>query len=233
VVPAPTDAPALPDRIDLRQFLSTPNIELTDLEKRDVSALLVGNRILGPAASAVMLCPGNFQSVRDIENRNKCCPYVMRCPYLKAGKAPEKELCPVEIDHVAERFQAWAEELSDGVLSLTETERVAVSDLTWIDLQMQRSNAILAVGEAARLTDLSVKDTNDKDKPVSWEKIIHANQVILTTLAAQRDRVFDNWELTPRAKTRRTRVLGKQSGNDASTRQSERADKLRKVMGLE
>jgi hypothetical protein len=122
-------------------------------------------------------------------------------------------MCPVERLIVEERFNAWCRELSTDPVLAKESDRVAISDLCWIDLQMQRSLHILSKGDEARLTVTNPKDVHPETfLPISWEKVIHPNVELLVTLQTQRRMILKDWMLTPEQKWKREKAEGKGSG---------------------
>ena len=182
--------------------------------------------VLGPAAGTVLMCPGNQANVAD-EDR---CPYAAKCPLLRMQKAPENRMCPIERRLMEDRFNSWCTELSTDALTMLESDRVAVSDLVWIDLQEQRCLHILSRGDEARLTVTNPKDVHPETYlPISWEKVIHPNVELLVQLQTQRRMILKDWMLTPEQKWKREKAEGKGSGKDIASKQSARADKLRAI----
>ena len=205
---------------------TSEDLGLTGEEKQELDNYQSALRILGPAAGAVLMCPGNQENVADEDK----CPYSSKCPLLRMHKALADKMCPVERMIVEERFNAWCRELSTDPVLAKESDRVAISDLCWIDLQMQRSLHILSKGDEARLTVTNPKDVHPETfLPISWEKVIHPNVELLVTLQTQRRMILKDWMLTPEQKWKREKAEGKGSGKDIASRQSARADKLRAI----
>lgn len=216
---------------------STEDLDLTLEESRELVAFQRSLVILGPAGGAVLLCPGN-QINTPPEQR---CAYAAKCPLLRARKAPEGKLCPIERNITEERFSSWAATIGQDPENLTEDARATVSTLTYIDLQEQRSMHILSTGEAARLTQTNVTEAInftevDSDGvprqtvlPLTWERVLHINAELLATLQERRRMILKDWMLTPEQKWKISKAEGKAKGNDIGTQQSARGDKLRKL----
>jgi hypothetical protein len=182
--------------------------------------------VLGPAGGAVTTCPGNQVGIEAHQR----CPLAPKCEMLKAMQAPIGQLCPLERNFVATRFLAWAAEIGKTPATVTETERVMVSDLTWIDLQELRCATILSEGETARMVHKNVKEVHpETGEHLAWEYVVHVNAQILVDLRTQRRMILKDWELTPEQKTKKARYEGRNKGNDLSSLQSARADRLRRL----
>lgn len=225
--PIPEDlslSPTTPCNSAIGLLASVEDLGLTVEEKRELDNYQTALRILGPAAGAVLMCPGNQENVADEDK----CPYSSKCPLLRMQKAPEGRMCPVERTIVEERFNAWCKELQTDPVEAKESSRVAISDLCWIDLQMQRSLHILSKGDEARLTVTNPKDVHPETfLPISWEKVIHPNVELLVQLQTQRRMILKDWMLTPEQQWKKEKAEGKGTGKDLSSKQSANADKLR------
>ena len=217
--PALTPASSLTSLFPVEQAL-----DLTDVEKQELDAYHLSLKVLGPAAGAVMVCPGNQVNLDDQDK----CPYSSKCPLLRMAKAPEGRYCPIEKNMIEERFSGWCREFETDPLTLLESTRVIISDLCWIDLQEQRCLHVVDKGEAARLTVTNPKDVHPETLlPISWEKVIHPNVELLVQLQNQRRMIMKDAMLTPEQKWKRDKSENKGSGKDLSSQQSARADKLR------
>jgi hypothetical protein len=216
---------------------STAEMDLTNEESMELLAFQRSLIILGPAGGAVLMCPGNQVNVRP-EDR---CPYAAKCPLLRAQKAPNGKLCPIERTITEQRFSSWARTVGQEPDDLTEDARATVSQLTYIDLQEQRCTNILSTAEAARLTqtnvteaiNFSVTDANGNQTqeiiPLTWERVLHINAELLAQLQERRRMILKDWMLTPEQKWKIAKAEGKAKGNDIGTQQSARGDKLRKL----
>jgi hypothetical protein len=204
----------------LHVLLPIKDISLTAEEQSKIQLYQLSRLVLGPAASAPMICAAEK------------CPIAKTCPLQMIHKAPQGELCPFEVNYVVERFQDWIRELGRSEASeLTATERSSIAQLVVIDIQEQRCLLIMSEGKAASMTDLSVKEIDmETGEALSYEKIVHANQQILDTLCTRRRMILDDMERTEKAKTRRARVTPPGAGKDLSSKQSALGDKIRKAM---
>lgn len=222
-----SSVPAIPATGSVLGLLALDeDLGLTPAEKQELDNYHTALRILGPAAGAVLVCPGNQENLAEEDK----CPYASKCPLLRMHKAPEGRMCPVERTIVEDRFNDWCKEFQTDPLQIRESERVAVSDLCWIDLQMQRSLHILSRGEEARLTVTNPKDVHPETLlPISWEKVIHPNVELLVTLQGQRRMILKDWMLTAEQQWKKAKAEGKGTGKDISSQQAARADKLRSL----
>jgi hypothetical protein len=228
-VPTPAQVPVPAPKFNVTSLIaSDADLGLTVDERQALESYQTAMLVLGPAAGSVLLCPGNQDNL-DEQDR---CPYSAKCPLLRMGKAPENKLCPLEMKVTEERFGAWCRELGKEPGQLDESDRSAVSDLVWIDLQEQRCLHIVAKGEEARLTVINPKDVHPETlQPVSWERVIHPNVELLAQLQTQRRIILKDWMLTPEQKWKVARAEGKGSGKDIASQQSAKADKLRRFDG--
>lgn len=205
---------------------SEEDLGLTVDEKKALETYQTALLVLGPAAGSVLLCPGNQDNLAEQDR----CPYSAKCPLLRMGKAPGNHLCPLEVKVTEERFGAWCREFGKEPARLDESDRSAISDLVWIDLQEQRCLHIVAKGEEARLTVINPKDVHPETlEPISWERVIHPNVELLAQLQTQRRMILKDWMLTPEQKWKVARAEGKGSGKDIASQQSAKADKLRRL----
>jgi hypothetical protein len=232
LIPSPEDlspscTPALPaPKVNINSLLARDeDLGLTTEEQQELENYQSALIILGPAAGAVLVCPGNQDNVADEDK----CPYSSKCPLLRARKAPADRLCPIERKIVEERFGAWCREMETEPDTLNESNRVAISDLCWLDLQEQRCLHIVDKGEQARLTVTNPKDVHPETLlPISWEKVIHPNVELLVQLQTQRRLILKDWMLTPEQRWKKAKAENKGTGKDLSSKQSARADLLRK-----
>ncbi len=173
------------------------------------------------------MCPGNQIGVADSSR----CPYAAKCELLRLQKAPEGELCPIERELLLARFTGWCSTIAADPKALREDQRAVVSELTWIDIQEQRCTNILSRGEASRLTQINVKDSNPETGDwISWERVIHSNSALLESLHTRKRMIMKEWMLTPEQKFKAAKALGKIGyGDDLSKQMSSRADKLRSL----
>lgn len=192
-------------------------IALTPQEARRVASYQQANVILGAAGRAAMVCAPE-------------CPFRFRCPLFAINKAPFGSICPFEADYVATRFAAWMLELERTPETLVESERVAISQLVYLDLQESRCLNLLSMAENAEMRSRSVRDIDlETGEAVAWEDVIHPNRQLLTSIIQERRAILRDFELTPEMKTRRKKVEGKTGGNDLASRQSENLAKMREA----
>lgn len=213
------------------------DLNLTEPEARELLAFQRSLVILGPAGGAVLMCPGNQKNYRPED----MCPYAAKCPLLRAEKAPEGKLCPIERTLTEERFSSWCKTVGQEPDALTEDTRATVSQLTFIDLQEQRCVNILSTGEAARLTQVNVTDAinftvadpeggmRQEILPLTFERVLHVSTELLAQLQERRRMILKDWMLTPEQKWKIAKAEGKAKGNDIGSQQSARGDKLRKL----
>lgn len=222
-------APIAPaDDTDLNELLPiTSGSNLTEREKADASRHQNALNILGPAAGAALVCPGNQSGWEEHDK----CPYSAKCVLLRARKAPEGELCPIEAEHISTQFKAWTQELGKTVITLTASERSVVSELVWLDVQEHRCASILSKGNAARMTQMNPKEVHPETlEPIAWERVIHANAELLDRIHNKRRMLLKEWMLNPEQKAKKARWENKGTGTDQSSLQAEFAARLRKVM---
>src|SRR6266702_2847233 len=229
---------------DIYSLLPMPHIELTTSEKETVQKYQLGRIILGPVADAVAECPPPLADLQlDAANpivtfttllaSFKICPFRTTCPFLQQGKAPHGQPCPLETNYLTERFIRWATELGKTPNELNETERVNISELVSQDMHERRHLSILSEAEASRGVDLYIKETDSQGNPIAWEKVIHISQQSLARLRAERKQILKMFELTPEAKTKKSRYEGGVKGADLSSLQSGRAAQLTKALQLD
>lgn len=221
----------IPIRLSLPRASTSMVVDVDDLgltfdEIEETKAYQLTLNILGPAGGSCLVCPGNQECLTD----DRKCPYSSKCPLLRVKKAPAGKLCPIERAEIANRFSGWCKELESDPMDLPESTRVAVADLTWIDIQIQRCNHILDKGSAARLTIDNIREIDPETlKPVAWEKVIHPISELLTILQTQRRMIMKDWMITPEQKWRKERAEGKSSGKDLTSLQSQRADRYKNI----
>lgn len=199
---------------------------LTEKEKEDASRFQSAINILGPAAGAALVCPGNQQNIPE-EDR---CPYSAKCVMLKAQKAPQGELCPIEAQYIGELFRTWVEELDKTTMSLSASERVFVAELVFLGIQEQRCAAIISKGKAAQLVQVNPKEVHPETlDPITWEKVIHANVLRMDQISLHRSRLLKEWMLTPEQKAKQARWDNKTKNTDQASKQSQIADKIKMI----
>jgi hypothetical protein len=111
--------------------------------------------------------------------------------------------------------------------TLAESERVAISQLVYLDLQESRCLQKLSMADSALMKSRSVKDIDlETGQPVCWEDVIHINRQIITNIIQERRGILKDFELTPEMKTKRKKVEGRSGGSDLATKQSENRRKL-------
>lgn len=224
----PTEQPDLPAIPDLSSLL--PPAAMTSLTPSEAARLANTQQafiILGQAAGGALVCPGNQVGVADASK----CAYAAKCELLRVQKAPQNELCPIEREIVLARFTGWCEAIGADPRALREDQRAVVSELVWIDVQEQRCSNILSRGEAARLTQINVKDSNPgTGEWISWERVIHSNTILLDSLHNKRRMLMREWMLTPQEKFKAMKAMGQiGKGDDIGKKLSSRADKLRSL----
>jgi hypothetical protein len=200
---------------------------LTPCEKKEVDTYNQMLVILGPAGGSIQMCPGNQDG---LDEQDKC-PHAAKCPLLRMGKAVAEKMCIIELTLVQERFGSWAKELNVDPLDVPESDRISISDLTWMDVQEQRCLNILAKagGEEARLMVTNPKELDPNTLlPVAWEKLLHPVVERLDQIISARRLIMKDLMITREQKWKVARAEGNGSGNDISSQQSARADKLRK-----
>lgn len=212
------------------------DLGLTIEERQEIDSFNQVNVVLGPAGGACLVCPGNQLDVPDEQK----CPYAAKCPLLRMQKAPAHRLCPIEKIYIEERFGSWCKEIEADPAYMSETNRVAVGDLVWLDVQINRCNNILSAGENSRLSHKNITDatviqngSQSVVTPLTWEHVIHNNAELLASLQERRMIILKNWMLTPQERFKRDRALGLGKGNDISSKQSARADRIRKANQIE
>lgn len=216
----------LPELPDLDTLLPNASLNgLTAVEGRALQQFQTALVVLGQAAGGALICPGNQVGV-DEANR---CPYSAKCELLRLQKAPAGELCPIERELLLARFHGWCATINADPKALREDQRAAVAELTWIDIQEQRCTNILSKGEASRLTQINVKDSHPETGDlISWERVIHANSLLLESLHTRKRMIMKEWMLTPEQKFKVAKAMGQLgSGDDISKKLSSRADTLR------
>lgn len=215
------DVPELPD---LDTLLPTSSGDLTNSELAKLQQFQTALVMIGQAAGGALVCPGNQVGVAD---HNKC-PYAAKCELLKAHKAPSGELCPIEREVILARFAGWASTIGADQKRLREDQRSVISELVWIDVQEQRCANILSRGESSLLTQINVKDSNpESGEWISWERVIHANSLLLESLHTRKRMIMKEWMLTPEQKFKAARAMGKLgSSEDIGKKLSARADRL-------
>lgn len=218
--PSPSTALSLPAPMEqtLVQLLPIANIQLTKDEEVQVRIYHEARLVLGAAGAAPMICAAE-------------CPIIARCPLAKIKKLPVGELCPFEANYVLQRFSKWCEEMSIPAGELLESERVTVSNLTYLDLQEQRCLSILAEAKNASLQSRSVKDIDvETGQAICWEDVIHINMQALNQIQISRRMIMRDFELTPEMKTKKNRWEQKTTGNDLSSKHADNADRLRRAI---
>lgn len=211
--PAPVAPP--PSVQPVEALLPFPNIDLSPEEAARVASFQEARLVLGAAAAAVMVCAPE-------------CPRTNQCP-LAMNHRPAGHKCPLEIHYAKERFVRWAQEIGADPNEMGETERIAVAQLTSIDIQEQRCLDVVAIGEDAKLTQRSVKDCDTNGVPIAWETIIHQNVQLIEQLQNRRRQILRDWELTPEMRSKKTRGIIKAVG-DLANKSTDNADKLRNVV---
>jgi len=218
--------PAQPESPDPATLLPYPSIgELPDASTQRLMQFQTALVVIGQPAGGVLVCPGNQVGVADSSR----CPYAAKCELLRISQAPQGELCPIERELTLARFNGWATTIGADVRNLREDQRAVIAELVWIDIQEQRCTNILSRGEAARLTQINVKDSNpETGEWISWERVIHSNTMLLESLHTRRRMIMKEWMLTPEQKFKAAKAMGKLgSGDDLSKKLSSRADRLR------
>jgi hypothetical protein len=225
IIPESALEPAAP-KLSLSTLLPTSVLDLSEEERAELMGHQLATRVLGPAAGAVLVCPGNQIGVPD----DSKCPYFAKCPLLRMQKAPQNRLCPFEKDIVETRFSDWCRELEVEPDDLAESQRAVIADLVWLDIQEQRCLNIVSSGKSARLTQINVKEVHpETGEHLAWERVIHANMELLDRIHTQRRMIFKDWELTPEMKTKKNKLEGKGKGTDLSSKLAAKADKLRRL----
>lgn len=229
LVPSPTQLA----NVDVDSLLTTNSLSsLTLQEKARHDQFTQALNILGQAASGALVCPGNQEGVAD----TSLCPYAAKCELLKAHKAPQGELCPIERDYILSRYKGQCESINRMPGMLREDERSYVSEMVWIDVEELRCTSIVSRGsEASRLSQINVKDTNpETGEMLSWERVVHANITRLDQLSVRRRMLLRDWMKTPEQKAKLARWMGKLGDDgDISRRQSARADRLKNIQIIE
>lgn len=212
-------APSLEELLPLAPIDGLTASEIAKMQQLQVALVQIGS-----AAGGALVCPGNQVGVSESSR----CPYSAKCELLKRSKAPEGELCPIEREVILARFNGWAATINANPRALREDQRAVISELVWIDVQEQRCSSILSKGEAARLTQISVKDSNpETGEWISWERVIHSNSVLLESLHTRRRMIMKEWMLTPEQKFKAAKALGKLGNTeDLGKKLSSRADRL-------
>jgi hypothetical protein len=224
----PVEQPSLAEIPDLDQLLPFPSIQqLTNAETQRHQQFMTALVQIGQAAGGALVCPGNQVGLADSSK----CPYAAKCELLRVQKAPAGELCPIEREIILARFHGWCNTIGGEAKNLREDQRAVVSELVWIDVQEQRCANILSRGEASRLSQINVKDSNpETGEWISWERVIHTNTLLLDSLHTKRRMIMKEWMLTPEQKFKAAKALGKLGrSEDLGKKMSARADKLRDI----
>jgi hypothetical protein len=220
--------PITPSIPSIEDLLPAPsNNSLTVSEGKTLHQFQTALIVLGQAAGGALVCPGNQIGIPESDR----CPYSAKCELLKLQKAPSGELCPIERELILARFNGWCSTIGADTKTLREDQRSVVAELTWIDIQEQRCTNILSKGEAARLTQINVKDSHPENGDfLSWERVVHANSVLLESLHTRKRMIMKEWLLTPEAKFKVAKAMGRTNdGDDLGKKLSSRADKLRSL----
>jgi hypothetical protein len=213
------------NQLALIRLLPVAAVELSSCEQEAVQVYQMASLVLGPVAQAPMICSDD-------------CPpaFKIPCPLARIGRHPVGERCPFEQQYVSERFLSWMYELDRTLETLMESERSSITTLVMLDLQERRCNAILAQAAAAELSSKSVRDTDYNGKPIAWEDVVHVNAERLNEIIDKRRVMLKDLELTREMATKRQKMLGQlKPGGESSlaTRQSDRADAIRRVLHAE
>jgi hypothetical protein len=228
----PVEQPTLAEIPDLDQLLPFPSIQpLSDAEMQRHQQFMTALVQIGKAAGGALVCPGNQVGVAD---SNKC-PYAAKCELLRVQKAPAGELCPIEREFILARFIGLCQELGTDPKNLREDQRAFVDEMVWIEVQEVRCTSILSRGEAARLTQINVKDSNpETGEWISWERVIHSNSEMMDNLSMRKRMLNKEWMRSPEQKFKAAKALGKLGkGDDLGNRMSSRSEKLRDVQILD
>lgn len=213
---------------DLETLLPMPSSgDLSTSETKRHQQFQTALVVMGQAAGVALVCPGNQIGVADASR----CAYAAKCELLKAQKAPQGELCPIEREIILARFTGWCNTIGADPKALREDQRAVVAELVEIDIQDQRCSNILSRGEAALLTQISVKDSNpETGEWISWERVLHSNAILQESLHTRRRMIMKEWMLTPIEKFKAAKAMGKLgTGDDLGKKMSARADKLRNL----
>jgi len=206
-------------REKIASLLPVVDVALPDEQRTVVSREQQARLILGPCAQAAMVCSG------------KQCPIAFQCRLVKLGKAPEGERCPFEVNYIAERFASWLRDVDKDLDSLTEPERLTISNLVELDVEELRIRTILSHYERAKLTAQVVRDVDvETGQPLCWEDIIDPLATRLNEIATARRMLLKDFELTPEMQTRRKKVLGIHAEDDLASRQTRITDQVRKAL---
>jgi hypothetical protein len=223
-------------KLSFEALLPRAEMKLTESERDQLVAIQTSFVILGPAAGAVLVCPGNQEDLQDDQK----CPYAKKCPLLRFKKAPKGDLCPIERAITEQRFTSWCKTIEVDPTELTEDTRIFVSEMVWMDIQEQRCLNILSTGEAARLTQVNITDAinftsgdqgnlTQETLPLTWERVLHVSTLRLDAIQDRRRLLLKDWMLTPEQKWRRQKAEGKAKGGDLGSAQSAIGDKLRSL----
>lgn len=224
-VSSPETAIQITPKVASSLVATSQDYGLTVVEQQEVDSFNKSMFILGPAAGAILICPGN-QDALDEQDK---CPHSAKCPLLRMHKAVPDKLCLIELRLTEERFGGWCKELEVEPDNIPESERVSISDLVWIDIQETRALSIISKGEEARLTATNPKEVHPETfVPIAWEKVIHPVVERLDQLLSSRQSILKQLMLTRELKWKKAMAEGKGSGNDLSTQQAARADKVRR-----
>lgn len=203
----------------IAQLLPVKDINLASDQKARVSLWHEARLVLGPAASAPMNCAGEK------------CPIAFQCPLVKLKSAPLNEPCPFEQNYVVERFHGWLRTFKLDLDSITEIERITISNLVYLDVEEDRIRKQLANAQNASLIVQSVRDVDVETKePLCWEYEINPLVTRLNEITTTRRMLMKDFELTPEMKTKRKKALGVHAGDDLASRQSKLGDKIRGIL---
>jgi len=207
------------------------DLNLSQSQVDELAAFEASLVILGPAAGSVLVCPGNQEDLTD----DKKCAYAAKCPLIRMKKAPQGKLCPIERTITEQRFSSWCKVVGQEPDQLTEDMRTLVSDLVWMDLQIQRCVNILSTGEAARMTQTNITEAvnytdgegEQQVLPLTWERVMHVNTLRLDSLQDRRRMLLKDAMLNNEQRWRIAKSEINAKGTDLGSRQAQRAAKLR------
>lgn len=210
------------DQLAVMRLLPIVEIELAQSDLERIQNFQMANLVLGPAASAPMVCEEN-------------CPFHQNCPLAQVQRAPYGERCPFEQQYVVERFMGWMTELGRNLNELLESERSAITSLVILDLQEKRCAQVLAEAQNATLVTKNVRDVDvQSGTAIAWDEVVSANAERMNQIIDKRRAILRDLELTSEMQTKRKKALGLidkgQSMRDLASRQSDNSDKIRRAL---
>jgi hypothetical protein len=112
--------------------------------------------------------------------------------------------------------------------TVSESSRMAISTMVGYEIELLRIRKILSRAQNAEMNQISVRDVDtETGQPICWENEIHTAARREDQIVVAMRLLLKDFELSPEAKTRRSKALGLRSGEDIATKQSAMNDRIR------